>query len=61
MITEHDLRVASVCDWLVDLGPGAGAEGGRVINQGSVAEILTDPGPAMPLLRSIVMPCAAEA
>jgi excinuclease ABC subunit A len=31
---EHDLRVLAISDWLIDLGPGAGAAGGRVLHCG---------------------------
>jgi excinuclease ABC subunit A len=39
VVVEHDPRVIRKADWLVDLGPGAGAEGGRVLYQGSVSGI----------------------
>ncbi|MFE3504512.1 flavin reductase [Kitasatospora sp. NPDC059160] len=31
---EHNLRVLAISDWVVDLGPGSGAEGGQVIHCG---------------------------
>jgi excinuclease ABC subunit A len=31
---EHDMRVVSESDWVIDLGPGAGDEGGRIVAQG---------------------------
>ncbi|MEU3019195.1 ATP-binding cassette domain-containing protein [Nocardiopsis sp. NPDC007018] len=37
LVVEHDPNVIAVADHVVDLGPGAGAEGGRVVYQGSVA------------------------
>jgi excinuclease ABC subunit A len=39
MIVEHDMRIAGAADWLIDLGPGAGAEGGRVVAEGTPAEV----------------------
>src|SRR5690349_20570902 len=36
-VVEHDLDVVRRADWVVDLGPGAGAAGGRVLYSGSVA------------------------
>ena len=39
VIVEHDLRVAAAADWLLDLGPGAGADGGRIVAQGTPAEV----------------------
>ena len=31
VLVEHDMRVVAASDWVVDLGPGAGSEGGRVL------------------------------
>lgn len=36
-VVEHDLDVVRRADWVVDLGPGAGAAGGRVLYSGPVA------------------------
>jgi excinuclease ABC subunit A len=36
---EHDMRVAAASDWIVDMGPGAGDEGGRVVAAGPPAEV----------------------
>lgn len=36
-VVEHDLAVVRRADWVVDLGPGAGAAGGRVLYSGPVA------------------------
>lgn len=36
---EHEMRVAAQADWVIDMGPGAGAEGGRVVAQGRPAEV----------------------
>jgi excinuclease ABC subunit A len=37
VLVEHDLEVVAAADWLVDLGPGAGAGGGHVVFAGSRA------------------------
>jgi excinuclease ABC subunit A len=34
VVVEHDLRVVSGSDWVIDVGPGAGDEGGRVVATG---------------------------
>jgi excinuclease ABC A subunit len=34
IVVEHDLDVLAACDWIVELGPGGGAAGGRVIAEG---------------------------
>jgi excinuclease ABC subunit A len=37
LVVEHELDVISHADWLVDIGPGAGAHGGRVLYSGPPA------------------------
>jgi excinuclease ABC subunit A len=32
---EHDMRVIAESDWVIDMGPGAGNKGGRIVGQGS--------------------------
>jgi excinuclease ABC subunit A len=34
IVVEHDMRVVSVSDWVIDMGPGAGDEGGQVVAAG---------------------------
>ena len=36
LVVEHELRFVSGADWVVDIGPGAGARGGRVLYSGPV-------------------------
>jgi len=40
---EHDLDFVSACDRVLDLGPGAGPEGGRVLAEGTAAELANEP------------------
>jgi excinuclease ABC subunit A len=42
VVVEHDKGVMKVADHIIDLGPGAGEQGGRVVFQGSYAELLRD-------------------
>ena len=44
VVVDHDTRVLAACDHLVEMGPGAGASGGRVIAEGSVADVREAPG-----------------
>ena len=39
VVVDHDTRVLAACDHLVEMGPVAGTGGGRVIAQGTVAEV----------------------
>jgi len=42
LIVEHDEATIRAADWVIDLGPGAGEAGGRVVAQGTVEEIIAD-------------------
>jgi excinuclease ABC subunit A len=35
IVVEHDMRVVAASDWVIDMGPGAGDEGGQVVAQGT--------------------------
>jgi excinuclease ABC subunit A len=39
IVIEHDMRVVAASDWVVDVGPGAGEEGGRVVVSGTPADV----------------------
>ncbi|GAA3894263.1 excinuclease ABC subunit UvrA [Streptomyces gulbargensis] len=39
VVVEHDMDVVAGADWVVDLGPGGGDEGGRVVAAGPPAEV----------------------
>ena len=43
VVVEHDETIMRRADWLVDLGPGAGRHGGRIVAQGTPAQITADP------------------
>jgi excinuclease ABC subunit A len=40
LVVEHDADMIMACDHIVDIGPGAGTEGGEIIFQGTPSEIL---------------------
>ena len=43
VLVDHDAQILSESDWIIEMGPGAGADGGRVIAQGTVESISRDP------------------
>ena len=43
VLVDHDTHVLSQADWLIEMGPEAGAGGGTVITQGSLEEVINDP------------------
>ena len=43
VMVDHDTRILAEADWLVEMGPEAGAGGGRVVAQGTVAQVERDP------------------
>lgn len=40
IVIEHNLDVISQADWLIDLGPGAGSQGGKILFEGTVTEMM---------------------
>ena len=42
IVIEHHQAVMAHADWIIDLGPGAGHDGGRVVFEGTPAELVTD-------------------
>ncbi|MDE5651809.1 MAG: excinuclease ABC subunit UvrA [Ureaplasma sp.] len=42
LVVEHDEDTMNAADWLIDIGPGAGSEGGYVVSQGEVNEVKND-------------------
>lgn len=43
IIVEHDMLTISRADWLIDMGPGAGDHGGKVVAEGTLEKIKKDP------------------
>jgi excinuclease ABC subunit A len=52
VVVEHDPAVLASCDWLVELGPGGGPDGGHVVAQGRPAEVASGDTPTAPYLRA---------
>ncbi|MDO8505618.1 MAG: excinuclease ABC subunit UvrA [bacterium] len=44
IVVEHDPQIMKAADWIIDMGPGAGTEGGYVVAQGSLPTIIKHKG-----------------
>ncbi len=52
VLVDHDTQILAQADWLIEMGPEAGADGGRVIAQGTIPEISGNPASRIgPFLR----------
>jgi excinuclease ABC subunit A len=39
IVVEHEMRVVADSDWVIDIGPGAGDEGGRIVAAGTPVDV----------------------
>ncbi|WP_080798417.1 excinuclease ABC subunit UvrA [Arabiibacter massiliensis] len=46
LVIEHDPDVVRAADFVVDLGPGSGAHGGRIVAAGTLDEVMAEPASA---------------
>ncbi len=53
MVVEHDLNFIGSADWIVELGPAAGAYGGEVVFNGPIQEFLNAKGLSSPTLAEL--------
>jgi len=53
-VVEHHPHILSACDWLVELGPGGGPEGGRIIASGTPERLAMGNTPMAPYLRDVL-------
>ena len=44
IVVEHDINVVAQSDWIIDIGPGAGEDGGLVVAEGPPAKIAHSKG-----------------
>ncbi|GJF24763.1 excinuclease ABC subunit UvrA [Streptomyces sp. HO565] len=51
VVAEHDIPVAASADWVIDLGPGAGPDGGAVVAQGTPGTVAGADTPTARYLR----------
>jgi excinuclease ABC subunit A len=54
IIIEHHPHLLASCDWLIELGPGGGPDGGRIVATGSPDEIAAGNSPISPYLREVL-------
>ena len=40
VVVEHDMDLAAGSDWIIDIGPGAGDEGGKIVASGPLAQLI---------------------
>jgi len=50
VIVEHHPHVLAACDWLIELGPGGGPAGGKVIATGTPEKLVEKDTPTRPYL-----------
>ena len=43
VFVDHDVQVLREADWLIEMGPGSGADGGRVLSAGAIEVVERDP------------------
>lgn len=43
ILVDHDAQILSKADWILEMGPGAGASGGNVIAEGTVEQLIQNP------------------
>ncbi len=61
IVVEHDEATLRAADWLIDVGPGAGRHGGRIVASGPPAEVARADTPTGRLLRGeILLPAPSE-
>lgn len=61
VVVEHDMQVIAASDWVIDIGPGAGAEGGRVVASGVPADVAqSSDSRTAPYLSRTLAPTAAR-
>jgi excinuclease ABC subunit A len=44
VVVEHEMRIVARSDWVIDIGPGAGEDGGRVVASGTPANVASARG-----------------
>ncbi len=59
VVIEHNLDVLKSADWLLEIGPGAGTAGGRIVAAGPPEQVAAAATETSPFLRAALSPCHA--
>ncbi len=43
VVVDHNVDIIKAADWIIEIGPGSGEQGGRILTQGTPAQIANDP------------------
>jgi excinuclease ABC subunit A len=54
IVVEHHTHLLASCDWLVELGPGGGPEGGYLVAQGTPETVAAGSSPTASYLREVL-------
>ena len=54
LVVEHDPMLLATCDWLIELGPGAGPEGGEIIFEGTPEQLAKADTPTAPYMLEVL-------
>ena len=54
VVIEHHSHLLAACDWLIELGPGAGDEGGKLIAYGTPEMIGRGKTPTAPYIKEVL-------
>ena len=53
-VVEHHTHLLAACDWLVELGPGGGPDGGRIVAEGPPEVVARGDSPTARYLREVL-------
>jgi excinuclease ABC subunit A len=54
VVIEHHPHILVACDWLIELGPGGGPDGGRIVAAGTPEQVAAGNTPTAPYLREVL-------